>query len=495
MSQELETPVLQDENEIYQQRKDKLEALVKEGKNPYEKVRFDKTHYSLDIIDNFEKLEGNVVLIAGRMVSRRVMGKASFAHLQDNLGKIQIYLKADNLEADYEEFKKWDIGDILGVTGTVFKTHKGEVSLNVSKIELLSKSLLPLPEKYHGLKDTDLRYRQRYLDLIANPEVKNAFILRSKIISAIREYLDMQGYLEVETPILNTIVGGASARPFETFHNTLGLKMFMRIAPELYLKRLVVGGFEKVYELGRMFRNEGMSVKHNPEFTMVELYAAYNDYNDMMTLTENIYNYVIDKIGLDKTIKYEDTEVNLSAPFRRLSMLDAVKEYVGIDFFKTTDVETLKKLVESKGVETDANTWGGLLYAAFDQRVESKMIQPTFVTDYPIEESPLAKKKPSDPRLTERFEMFICGREMANAYSELNDPIDQRSRFLTQAEKRAAGDEEAQMNDEDFVKALEYGMPPTGGLGIGIDRLVMLLTNSSSIRDVILFPTMKPKKA
>ena len=495
MSQELETPVLQDENEIYQQRKDKLEALVKEGKNPYEKVRFDKTHYSLDIIDNFEKLEGNVVLIAGRMVSRRVMGKASFAHLQDNLGKIQIYLKADNLEADYEEFKKWDIGDILGVTGTVFKTHKGEVSLNVSKIELLSKSLLPLPEKYHGLKDTDLRYRQRYLDLIANPEVKNAFILRSKIISAIREYLDMQGYLEVETPILNTIVGGASARPFETFHNTLGLKMFMRIAPELYLKRLVVGGFEKVYELGRMFRNEGMSVKHNPEFTMVELYAAYNDYNDMMTLTENIYNYVIDKIGLDKTITYEGTEVNLSAPFRRLSMLDAVKEYVGIDFFKTTDVETLKKLVESKGVETDANTWGGLLYAAFDQRVESKMIQPTFVTDYPIEESPLAKKKPSDPRLTERFEMFICGREMANAYSELNDPIDQRSRFLTQAEKRAAGDEEAQMNDEDFVKALEYGMPPTGGLGIGIDRLVMLLTNSSSIRDVILFPTMKPKKA
>ena len=495
MSQELETPVLQDENEIYQQRKDKLEALVKEGKNPYEKVRFDKTHYSLDIIDNFEKLEGNVVLIAGRMVSRRVMGKASFAHLQDNLGKIQIYLKADNLEADYEEFKKWDIGDILGVTGTVFKTHKGEVSLNVSKIELLSKSLLPLPEKYHGLKDTDLRYRQRYLDLIANPEVKNAFILRSKIISAIREYLDMQGYLEVETPILNTIAGGASARPFETFHNTLGLKMFMRIAPELYLKRLVVGGFEKVYELGRMFRNEGMSVKHNPEFTMVELYAAYNDYNDMMTLTENIYNYVIDKIGLDKTITYEGTEVNLSAPFRRLSMLDAVKEYVGIDFFKTTDVETLKKLVESKGVETDANTWGGLLYAAFDQRVESKMIQPTFVTDYPIEESPLAKKKPSDPRLTERFEMFICGREMANAYSELNDPIDQRSRFLTQAEKRAAGDEEAQMNDEDFVKALEYGMPPTGGLGIGIDRLVMLLTNSSSIRDVILFPTMKPKKA
>lgn len=495
MSQELETPVLQDENEIYQQRKDKLETLVSEGNNPYEKVRFDKTHYSLDISDNFEKLESSVVSIAGRMVSRRIMGKASFAHLQDNLGKIQVYVRADTPDINYEDFKKWDIGDILGVQGTVFKTHKGEVSIHVTKIELLSKSLLPLPEKYHGLKDTDLRYRQRYLDLIANPEVKTAFILRSKIISAIREYLDNLGFLEVETPILNTIVGGATARPFETFHNTLGLKMYMRIAPELYLKRLVVGGFEKVYELGRMFRNEGMSVKHNPEFTMVELYAAYNDYNDMMTLTENIYNYVIEKIGLNKVIAYDGTEVNLSAPFRRLPMIEAVKEFGGIDFAKITDVEKLKKEVSSKGVQTDANTWGGLLYAAFDQMCESKLIQPTFVTDYPIEESPLAKKKASDPRLTERFEMFILGREMANAYSELNDPIDQRARFLAQAEKREAGDEEAQMNDDDFVKALEYGMPPTGGLGIGIDRLVMLLTDSPSIRDVILFPTMKPKKA
>jgi len=494
MSQELETPVLQDENEIYQQRKDKLEALISEGNNPYEKVRFSKSHFSLDITENFESLEGSVVAIAGRMISRRIMGKASFAHLQDNLGKIQIYVRLDTPNINYEDFKKWDIGDILGIQGTVFKTHKGEVSINVSKIELLSKSLLPLPEKYHGLKDTDLRYRQRYLDLIANPEVKTAFILRSKIISAIREYLDNQGFLEVETPILNTVAGGASARPFETFHNTLGLKMYMRIAPELYLKRLIVGGFEKVYELGRMFRNEGMSVKHNPEFTMVELYAAYNDYNDMMTLTENIYNYVIEKIGLNKVITYDGTEFNLSAPFRRLPMTDAVKEYVGIDFEKVTDVDKLKKEVASKGVQTDANTWGGLLYAAFDQMCESKLIQPTFVTDYPIEESPLAKKKASDPRLTERFEMFIGGREMANAYSELNDPIDQRARFLSQTEKREAGDEEAQMNDDDFVKALEYGMPPTGGLGIGIDRLVMLLTDSPSIRDVILFPTMKPKK-
>lgn len=495
MSQEIETPVIQDENEIYQQRKDKLEALVKEGNNPFEKVRFDKTHYSSDIIDNFEKLDGKVVSVAGRMISRRIMGKASFAHLQDNLGKIQFYVRSDTPDVNYEEFKKWDIGDILGIQGTVFKTHKGEVSIHVERMELLSKSLLPLPEKYHGLKDTDLRYRQRYLDLIANPEVKTAFILRSKIISAIREYLDNQGFLEVETPILNTIAGGANARPFETFHNTLGLKMYMRIAPELYLKRLIVGGFEKVYELGRMFRNEGMSVKHNPEFTMVELYAAYNDYKDMMTLTENIYNYVIDKIGLNKVITYDGIEVNLSAPFVRLTMIDAVKEYVGIDFSTETDVQKLKKEVISKGVQTESDTWGGLLYAAFDQLVESRLIQPTFVTDYPIEESPLAKKKPSDQRLTERFEMFICGREMANAYSELNDPIDQRSRFLVQAEKRAAGDEEAQMNDDDFVKALEYGMPPTGGLGIGIDRLVMLLTDSPSIRDVILFPTMKPKKA
>lgn len=493
--QELDTTIVQDDTEIYQQRKDKLETLIREGNNPYEKVKFDKTHYSLDIINNFEKLEGSVVAIAGRMVSRRIMGKASFAHLQDNLGKIQIYLRADTPDINYEEFKKWDIGDILGVHGTVFKTHKGEISIHVTQIELLSKSLLPLPEKYHGLKDTDLRYRQRYLDLIANPEVKNAFILRSKIISAIREYLDKQGFLEVETPILNTIPGGANARPFETYHNTLGLKMYMRIAPELYLKRLIVGGFEKVYELGRMFRNEGMSVKHNPEFTMVELYAAYNDYNDMMTLTENIYSYVLEKLGLNKEITYQGTEVNLSTPFKRLSMLDAVKEYVGIDFSTRTDIENLKKELTAKGVETQADTWGGLLYDAFDQLVESKLIQPTFVIDYPVEVSPLAKKKASDPRLTERFEMFICGREMGNAYSELNDPIDQRARFMAQAEMRAQGDEEAQMNDEDFVKALEYGMPPTGGLGIGIDRLVMLLTDSSSIRDVILFPTMKPKKA
>ncbi|HEY8423215.1 MAG TPA: lysine--tRNA ligase [Clostridia bacterium] len=493
MANELETQITQDQNEIYLQRKQKLDALIKEGKNPFEKTKFNKTHYSLDIINNFEELNGQQVKIAGRMITRRIMGKASFAHLQDNLGRIQIYIRSDTPGIDYDEFKKWDLGDILGVTGKVFKTHTGEVSVHVEQIELLSKSLLPLPEKYHGLKDTDLRYRQRYLDLIANPEVKDAFVTRSKIISAVREYLDSQGFLEVETPILNTIVGGANARPFETYHNTLGIKMYMRIAPELYLKRLIVGGFEKVYELGRMFRNEGMSVKHNPEFTMVELYAAYCDYNDMMTLTENIFSHVLDKLNKDRNIEYGGVAINLSTPFRRLSMLDAVKEYVGIDFSKTDDVNQLKQEVLSKGVETEANTWGELLYDAFDQLVESKLVQPTFVIDYPVEVSPLAKKKPSDPRLTERFELFIGGREMANAYSELNDPIDQRARFLEQAQKRVEGDEEAQMNDEDFVLALEYGMPPTGGLGIGIDRLVMLLTDSPSIRDVILFPTMKPK--
>jgi lysyl-tRNA synthetase class 2 len=497
MSNELDAPIQEqelDQNEIFLQRKDKLDALVKEGRNPYEKTRFDKTHYSSDIINNFDALEGKDVKIAGRMIARRIMGKASFAHLQDNLGKIQIYVRVDTPELDYEEFKKWDIGDILGVCGKVFRTHKGEISIHTEKIELLSKSLLPLPEKYHGLKDTDLRYRQRYLDLIANPEVKEAFVTRSKIITAIREYLDSQGFLEVETPILNTIVGGANARPFETYHNTLGLKMYMRIAPELYLKRLIVGGFEKVYELGRMFRNEGMSVKHNPEFTMVEIYAAYCDYNDMMTLTENIYGYVLDKLNADRVITYSGTSIDLSTPFRRLPMLDAVKEYAGIDFTKSQDVNQLKREVLDKGVETEADTWGGLLYDVFDQLVEEKLIQPTFVIDYPVEVSPLAKKKPSDPRLTERFEMFIGGREMANAYSELNDPIDQRARFVEQAQKRTEGDEEAQMNDEDFVTALEYGMPPTGGLGIGIDRLVMLLTDSPSIRDVILFPTMKPRK-
>lgn len=490
-----ELPVIeQDENEIYQIRKDKLDTLITEGKNPYEKVKFEKSHYSVGIINDFDKLENQNVSIAGRMISRRIMGKASFGNVLDEQGSIQIYLRADTATIDYEEFKKWDIGDIVGITGKVFKTHKGEVSVNVSSIELLSKALLPLPEKYHGLKDTDLRYRQRYLDIIANPEVKNTFVIRSRIISAVREYLDNQGYLEVETPILNTIAGGANARPFETFHNTLNMKMFMRIAPELYLKRLIVGGFEKVYELGRMFRNEGMSVKHNPEFTMVELYAAYNDYHDMMTLTENIYIYILDKLNKEKTITYEGNEINLSAPWKRMTMIEAVKTYLNIDFGKTTDTKKLALAVKQAGIETDAKSWGDLLYSAFDQGVEDKLIQPVFITEYPIEVSPLAKKNIKDNRLTERFEMFICGREMANAYSELNDPIDQRARFSAQAALRAAGDEEAQMNDEDFVQALEYAMPPTGGLGIGLDRLIMLLTDSSSIRDVILFPTMKPRK-
>lgn len=486
----------EDYNEVVRVRREKLADLIARDHNPYEIVRFERTTISSEIKANVEAWTDQEVVVAGRMISRRIMGKASFAHLTDAYGSIQIYCKRDNLgEDEYAEFKKLDIGDIIGVTGKVFVTHMGEISINVTKLELLSKSLLPLPEKYHGLQDVDVRYRQRYVDLIANPEVKNNFIVRGKIISAIRRYLDAQNFIEVETPILNTIVGGATARPFVTHHNTLDIDMFMRIAPELYLKRLIVGGFDRVYELGRMFRNEGMDTRHNPEFTMIELYQAYADYQDMMNLTESIFQAVLKEIGSDGHIVYQGTEIDLTSPWKRVTMIDIVKECTGLDFNQLDTLEKALPELKRIGVDTDGvDCWGRALYAVFDQKIEENLIQPTFVTDYPIEVSPLAKRKKSDPRLTERFEFFIYAREMGNAYSELNDPIDQKGRFDAQAKLRENGDEEAQMSDSDFVTALEYGMPPTGGLGIGVDRLVMLLTDAPSIRDVILFPTMKPIK-
>lgn len=482
----------QDLNEILRVRREKLAELTRAGKNPYELTKFEKTHSSREVIEGYDALEGKTVTVAGRIVSRRIMGKAAFCHILDGEGRIQLYVRTGDVP-DFEAFKGFDVGDVVGATGFVFKTRTGEVSVHASDIVLLSKSLQPLPEKYHGLKDPDLRYRQRYVDLIANPEVKEIFVTRSRVITAIREVLDGKGFVEVETPILNTIAGGATARPFVTHHNTLDIDMFMRIAPELYLKRLIVGGFERVYELGRMFRNEGMDIKHNPEFTMIELYQAYADYNDMMDLTEEIYSHVIDKVTQKYEIRYGDLELNLKPPYARLTMQDAVKKYAGVDFSKG-DTPELRAELGKKGVEgAKTASWGDLLYKTFDEFVEEKLIQPTFVTDYPVEVSPLAKKKKSDPRLTERFEFFIGAREMGNAYSELNDPIDQKGRFEAQAKLREKGDDEAQMTDDDFVTALEYGMPPTGGLGLGIDRLVMLLTDSYSIRDVILFPTMKPR--
>ncbi len=482
-----------DLNDIIKARHEKLARLVEIDKNPYEIVKFDKDTNALDIKNNYEKYEGKVVTLAGRMISRRIMGKASFANLLDGTGSIQLYVSKNDIgEDDYAEFKKYDIGDIIGVTGLVFTTKTGEISVHSHSVCLLSKSLLPLPEKYHGLTNTDMRYRQRYVDLIANPEVKKTFITRSKIISSIRAFLDSRDFLEVETPILNTIPGGASARPFVTHHNTLDIDMYMRIAPELYLKRLIVGGFERVYEIGRLFRNEGMDTKHNPEFTTVELYQAYTDYNGMMDLTEDLFNYIADNVIGSKTITYQGVEINIGNKWKRISMLDLVREETGIDFEKMSLEDCIAK-ARAIGVEfADNVTWGKALYEVFDQKIEEKLIQPTFVTDYPVEVSPLAKRKKADPRLTERFEFFITAREMGNAFSELNDPIDQKGRFMAQVKEREAGDDEAQMMDEDFVTALEYGMPPTGGLGIGIDRLVMLFTDEASIRDVLLFPTMKP---
>ena len=482
-------------NEILQVRRDKLSALREEGQDPFCITSFNKTHSSADILSSFDTLEGQHVSLAGRIISKRVMGKASFSHIQDFDGRIQLYVRRDVIgEEPYAQYKKFDIGDIVGVEGEVFKTNAGEISIKASKITLLSKSLTPLPEKFHGLKDTDLRYRQRYVDLIVNPEVKKTFVMRSNIIKYIREYLDTQGFLEVETPILMGSAGGAAARPFETHHNTLDIDMYLRIATELHLKRLIVGGFEKVYEIGRIFRNEGMSIKHNPEFTMIEMYQAYANVDDMMSLCENLFYHCAHKLYGTGEIEYQGEKIDLKPPWTRLSMLEAVKQYTGADFSDCSDDEAVMKAKEI-GLKLDGQkTRGTILNAAFEAFVEDKLVQPTFITGYPVEISPLAKKMPDTPWLTERFELFITSRELANAFSELNDPDDQHERFLEQAKQRTEGDDEAHVMDEDYINALEYGMPPTGGMGIGIDRLVMLLTDSYSIRDVILFPTMKPKE-
>ena len=485
----------QDLSELLKIRRDKLEALQSEGKDPFEITVCNRDILAKDIIDKFEELEGKDVCIAGRIMSWRDMGKASFMDIHDKTGRMQIYLKIDDIgEEAYKGLSKWDIGDIISVKGFVFKTRRGEISVHAKQVELLSKSLLPLPDKFHGLKDTDLRYRQRYVDLIVNPSVKDTFVKRSIIIKTIRKILDDRGYIEVETPVLNTIPGGAAARPFITHHNTLNMDLYLRIAPELYLKRLIVGGMEKVYEIGRLFRNEGMSVKHNPEFTTIELYEAYTDYNGMMDITETLINECAKAVcGTDK-ITYQGEEIDLSTPFKRISMIDAVKEYTGIDFGEFMgDTQKALEIAKDLHLETKpTHTWGDILNLAFEEKVEGNLLQPTFIYDYPVEVSPLTKRKKGCPNLVERFELFVTRRELANAYSELNDPIDQRERFMRQVELREAGDDEANMLDEDFLTALEYGMAPTGGMGMGIDRLVMLLTDSASIRDVIIFPTMKP---
>ena len=482
-------------NQLLQIRRDKLNKLKEEGKNPFEIRKFNRTHTSQEIKDHYEELEGKDVTIAGRMMAKRIMGKASFCHIQDGDGRIQSYVSINELgEESYKQFKEDDIGDIIGITGFVFKTKTGEISIHAKEVTLLSKSLRPLPEKFHGLKDTDLRYRQRYVDLIMNPEVKNTFLSRSRIITEVRNILDKKGYLEVETPILNSISGGATARPFITHHNTLDIDMYLRIALELNLKRLVVGGFDKVYEIGRVFRNEGMDIRHNPEFTMLELYAAYQDYHDMMDIVEEIFSTVCMKIKGTMKITYQGEEIDLTPTWKRISMIDSIKEITGIDFNQINSDEEAISLAREKGltVEQGKETRGDIISLFFDEYVEKTLIQPTFIYDYPVEISPLAKKSPKDNRLTERFEFFICGREYGNAFSELNDPIDQYERFKKQVEAREAGDEEAGMMDEDYINALEIGLPPTGGLGIGIDRLIMLLTDAPSIRDVLLFPTMKP---
>ena len=484
-----------DVNQLMQIRRDKLTKLKEEGKNPFEITKFNRTHTSKQVVDNYEELEGKDVTVAGRIMAKRIMGKASFCHIQDGDGRIQSYISINELgEESYKQFKEDDIGDIIGITGFVFKTKTGEISIHAKEVTLLSKSLRPLPEKFHGLKDTDLRYRQRYVDLIMNPEVKDTFLKRIQILQEVKNILNEKGYLEVETPILNTIAGGAAARPFITHHNTLDMDMYLRIANELYLKRLIVGGFDKVYEMGRMFRNEGMDIKHNPEFTNIELYSAYEDYNDMMDITEEIISKVALKVLGTTKITYQGTQIDLTPSWKRISMIDSIKEVTGVDFNTIETDEAAKKVAEELHVELDELklTRGEIISQVFEAKVEETLIQPTFIYDYPVEVSPLTKRKPSDPRLTERFEVFIGAREYGNAYSELNDPIDQYERFKKQMEARDAGDEEANMMDEDFVTALEYGMPPTGGLGIGIDRLVMLLTDSASIRDVLLFPTMKP---
>ena len=498
MAQNNNSPAAQDLNEIVKVRHEKLAALKESGNDPFLITKFDFDNDSANIKANFHELEGKTVKIAGRIIARRIMGKASFVGLSDSTGRIQLYVKRDDVGEDvYAAFKKWDIGDIVGVEGFVFKTQTGEISVHATSIILLSKSLLPLPEKFHGLKDNDLRYRQRYVDLIVNPEVKNNFVIRSRFIKFMRNYLDNMNYIEVETPVLNTIVGGAAARPFITHHNTLNIPMYMRIATELPLKRLIVGGMDRVYEIGRIFRNEGMDPKHNPEFTTVELYQAYADFHDMMDIAEGIISGAAKEILGTYELEWLGEKIDLTPGWRRLTMVDAVKEYAGVDFGAVTDDAEAVAAAQAIGVElaeTADKTWGNALYACFDQRVEEKLIQPTFITMYPVEVSPLTKASPEDPRLTERFELFICHSELANAYSELNDPIVQRERFMKQLELRDRGDDEAEMLDEDFLTAMEYGMPPTGGMGIGIDRAVMLLTGADTIREVICFPTMKTLK-
>ncbi len=483
-------------NEILQIRRDKLTTLQQAGQDPFIQTRYDFDTTTAEIRGNFDKMENTGVRLAGRMMSKRVMGKVSFCDLQDGAGRLQLYVRRDELgEEAYAQFKKLDIGDIVGVAGTVFRTQRGEMSVRCSSVTLLSKSLLPLPEKFHGLQDKDLRYRQRYVDLIVNPEVRNTFKMRSAFIKHVRDFLDNRGFMEVETPVLNTISGGATARPFITHHNTLDIDMYMRIATELPLKRLVVGGLDRVYELGRIFRNEGMDPKHNPEFTTVELYQAYADFNEMMDLFEDLLTSAAQKLLGGYELEWLGEQINLAPGWPRLTMSEAVKQYLGIDFMAIDSDEQAVAAAKAAGVElpeTAEKTWGNALYECFDQKVEEHLVQPTFITMHPVDVSPLAKRSAQDPRLTERFELFICRSEMGNAFSELNDPIDQRQRFQKQAELRAKGDDEAGMMDEDYINALMYGLPPTGGLGIGIDRCVMMLTNSDSIRDVILFPTMKP---
>ena len=486
----------QDLNEQRLIRRAKLKELQEAGQDPFQVTHYAVTHHSTDIKENFETLEGQKVSVAGRLMSKRGMGKAVFCDLQDGKGRIQLYVRIDELgEEPFARFKKLDIGDVVGVEGEVFKTKRGEISVKASGVTLLSKSLIPLPEKFHGLTDKETRFRQRYVDLIMNEDVRRTFEIRTKFIRHVREFMDNRGYMEVETPVLNTISGGATARPFVTHHNTLDIDMYMRIATELPLKRLIVGGFERVYEIGRIFRNEGMDPKHNPEFTTIELYQAYADFNDMMDLFEDLLTSAVQKLLGTYQLEWQGEQLDLTPGWPRLPMHEAVKQYTGLDFMAIASDEEAVAAAKSIGVElpeTADRTWGNALYEVFDQKVEEQLVQPTFITMHPVDVSPLAKRSPKDPRLTERFELFICRSEMGNAFSELNDPIDQRQRFQKQVELRDKGDDEAGMMDEDFITALEYGLPPTGGLGIGIDRCVMMLTNSDTIREVILFPTMKP---
>lgn len=492
---EEEAPV-QDVNELRQIRLDKLTAMQQAGKDPFAITKAQPTATAAEINEKFDEMEGQEVSLCGRIMTRRDMGKANFIDVHDRTGRMQVYIRINDLgEAAFADYKKWDIGDLVQADGTVFRTRRGEISVHATKLTLLAKSLLPLPEKFHGLQDTDTRYRRRYLDMIMNPEVKETFIKRSKIITSMRSYLDNMGFIEVETPVLNTIAGGGNARPFTTHHNTLDLDMYLRIATELHLKRLIVGGMERVYEIGRQFRNEGMDIKHNPEFTTIELYQAYTDYHGMMDITEALIRNAAQAVCGAQIVNYQGTDIDLGKPFTRLTMVEAVKQYAGVDFGAFTgDADQAIAACKRAGYAYDKHkaTWGDILNLFFEETVEDKLVQPTFIMDYPVEVSPLTKKKPLDPALTERFELFITCREFANAYSELNDPIDQLERFRNQMALRDAGDDEANMLDEDFVMALEYGMPPTGGMGMGIDRLAMLLTDSYSIRDVLLFPTMKP---